>query len=247
MNVGNANRRTENVCRWFFFPLVMLLAFSLPSAAQRGRTTDMGAIVGAKYAAPLWGDAEVEVEEELRFEGYQGVHLERWLTGLTFETPVTPIPWLGKRLHLGLHGGYVRHHVDQGYFDHRWRTGVDLSYYETFQRFKFTYRSRFLCTFRDERTGDYQVNPKWYWRNKLQATYQQMGSRFKYTLSAECFWRLRALAKDSFVDHLRTTFAVNYRLTRRQSITGFIRMDNELQVKKPFDRFYLGLTYQLKY
>lgn len=222
-------------------------AVSMSAFAQSGRYTDIGGIVGAKYTAPLWGDMEVELEEELRFEAYEGAHLERWLTGVTLETPVTLIPWFGKRLHAGIHTGYVRHHDDQHYFDNRWRVGVDLSYEEIFQRFKFTYRTRFLCTFRDERTGDYLVNPKWYWRNKLQATYQQMGSRFKYTLSAECFWRLRGRSQDSFIDHLRTTFSVNYRLTRRQSITGFIRMDNELQVKKPFDRFYLGLSYHVKY
>lgn len=229
---------------WF---VALLWVFSMPLFAQSERRTDIGCIVGAEFEAPLWREIEIEVEEEFRFEKYDGAHLERWLTGVTLETPVTLVPWFGKRLHVGAHAGYVRHHDDRRYFDNRWRAGADLSYVETFRRFKFTYRTRFLCTFRDERTGDYRVNPKWYWRNKLQATYQQMGSRFKYTLSAECFWRLRGRAGDSFVDHLRTTLSVNYRLTRRQSVTGFIRMDNELQVKKPFDRFYFGLVYHLKY
>ena len=48
------------------------------------------------------------------------------------------------------------------------------------------------------------------------------------------------------VDNLRTVLSVNYRLTRRQSITAFLRMDNDIQVKHPVDRFYLGLTYHLK-
>ena len=229
---------------WFAFLFGML---SLPSFAQSERHSDYGVIVGGKYEAPVWRDAALEVEEELRFEGYGGAHLERWLTGLTLETPVTLIPWFGKRLHAGIHVGYVRHHDEPDYFDSRWRAGLDISYYEVFRRFKFSYRSRFLTTYRDESTGDYHVNPKWYWRNKLQAVYQLPGSRFKYALSAECFWRLRSLSKDCFIDHLRTTFSVNYRLTRRQSLSAFLRMDNELQVKKPFDRFYLGLVYHFKY
>ncbi|MBR4147203.1 MAG: hypothetical protein IKU00_04855 [Bacteroidales bacterium] len=223
----------------------LLLALALPSFAQSGRNKDLGAIVGMDYTVGLWRNVEMEVEEELRFENYGGAHLERWLSSVAFDAPLTFIPWMGNRLHAGIQLGYVRHHCDEGYFDNRYRYGLDLSYFETVQRFKLSYRTRFLSTYRDERMGNYRVNPKWYWRNKFQAVYQMPASRFKYTLSTEFFMRLRG--DDSFIDHLRTTFSVNYRIARRQSISGFLRMDNEFQVKKPFDRFYLGVTYHLKY
>jgi hypothetical protein len=221
--------------------LVALFALSLPIWGQSERITDVGAIVEAKASAAM-GDTELEVEEELRFASYDGFHLDRWLTSLTLERPV-PFPWLGKRLHVGIHADYVRHYDDHHYYDNRWRTGLFASYYENVRRFKFSYRTRVMLTYRDERTGDYRVNPKWCWRNKLQAVYQRPNSRFKYTLSTECFMRLRAQARESFIDQWRTTFAVNYRLTRQQSISVFARMDNDLQVKKPFDTFYLGLSY----
>ena len=221
--------------------LVMLFALSLPMWGQSERITDVGAIVEAKASAAM-GDTELEVEEELRFANYEGFHLDRWLTSLTMERPV-PFPWLAKRLHVGIHADYIRHYDDHHYYDNRWRAGLFVSYYENVRRFKFSYRTRVMFTYRDERTGDYRVNPKWCWRNKLQAVYQRPNSRFKYTLSTECFMRLRAQANESFIDQWRTTFAVNYRLTRRQSISVFARMDNDLQVKKPFDTFYLGLSY----
>lgn len=221
--------------------LVVLFALSLPIWGQSERITDVGAIVEAKASAAM-GDTELEVEEELRFASYERFHLDRWLTSLTLERPV-PFPWFGKRLHVGIHADYVRHYDDHHYYDNRWRTGLFVSYYENVRRFKFSYRTRVMLTYRDERTGDYRVNPKWCWRNKLQAVYQRPNSRFKYTLSTECFMRLRAQARESFIDQWRTTFAVNYRLTRQQSISVFARMDNDLQVKKPFDTFYLGLSY----
>jgi hypothetical protein len=40
---------------------------------------------------------------------------------------------------------------------------------------------------------------------------------------------------------------VDYRLARRYSISAFARMDNDLQVKEPVDRFYVGLTLKAKY
>lgn len=225
--------------------LTLLMAWAFPSLAQSGRNTDCGAIVGMDYEMELWNDVELKVEEELRFENLYGAHLERWLNEVSLETPLTFIPWMGNRLHAGLAVGYVRHHTDKGYFDNRLRYGVDLSYRETVRRFKLSCRTRLLCTYRDEQTGDYHVNPKWYWRNKFQAVYQIPRSRFKYAFAAEFFMRMRP--DGSFIDHVRTTLSLNYRLTRRQSISGLLRMDNELQVKEPFDRYYIGLTYHLKY
>lgn len=221
---------------------MLLLALTLPSFAQSRRITDVGAIAEAKAATTLWDMAELELEEELRFENYGGFHLDRWLTSLSLETPL-PVRGLGKRLHAGIHTDYMRTYDDDGFYDNRMRTGVFLTYAETIRRFKLSFRTRMTMTYRDERTGDYDVNPKWCWRNKIQAVYQLPGSRFKYTLSTEFFMRLRAFARESFIDQWRTTLAVNYRLTRRQSVSAFLRMDNEVQVKQPFDVFYLGFTY----
>ena len=225
--------------------LALLMALSLSSFSQGRRATDLGCVLGADFSTPLFGDVTLEVEEELRFKSYAGAHLDRWLNSVALETPVN-IPMLGKRLHVGAQVGYLRHYDDHDYFDNRFRWGVDLSYYENFRRFKFSYRSRLLCTYRDERTGDYRVNPKWYWRNKLQAAYQMPGSRFKYTLSSELFWRMRQDSRYSFVDQLRTTFTVNYRLSRRQYLNAFLRMDNDLQVPNPLDTIYLGVGYEWK-
>ncbi|MBR4391197.1 MAG: DUF2490 domain-containing protein [Bacteroidales bacterium] len=224
----------------------LLLAMTMTSFAQSGRNKDFGAIAGMDYTVEPWDDVELELEEELRFENYGGFHLERWLSEVSVETPVQ-LPYMGNRLRMGANLGYVRHHDDKGYFDNRLRFGVNFSYSETVRRLKLSYRTRMMFTYRDERTGDYRVNPKWYWRHKFQAVYQMPGSRYKYTLSSEFFLRLREDSSETFIDHLRTTFSVSYRLTRRQSISGFVRMDNELQVKEPFDRFYLGLSYHLKY
>lgn len=237
----NRERRTEN----FPFSVLFLLALSLPSFAQSGRNTDFGGIVGMDYSTEIGKSIELKVEEELRFGSYEGVHLERWLNEVSLDAPMG-IPGLGNRLHFGCLLGYVRHYDDKGYYDNRLRYGVNLSYHESVRRFKLAYRTRMMFTYRDERTGDYSVNPKWYWRHKFQAAYQIPNSRYKYTLSTEFFLRLREDPSEVFVDHVRTTFSVDYRLSRRQSLGLSIRMDNEIQVKEPVDHFYLGITYHLK-
>ena len=219
--------------------VALLLAWALPSFAQSERSTDFGAILSAQYDADLGRKWAIEVEEELRFD-HNCTQLDRWLNSVTLE-----YPFLHNRMHVGLTGGAIRRYNDKGYYENRTRVGLDVNYAETYRRFKFSYRSRWMATFRDESVGDYRVNPKLYWRNRLQASYQRPNSRFKYALSMELHWLLND-PKASVADNLRTVFTVDYRLSRRQHLGAFVRMDNDIQVKEPVDRFYLGLTYHYK-
>lgn len=219
--------------------LALLMAGAMPLLAQSGRSTDFGAIVSGKFDANLTDKWAIEVEEELRFD-HNCTQLDRWLNSVTLE-----YPFLHNRMHVGLTGGAIRRYNDRGYYENRFRVGVDVNYAETFRRFKFSFRSRIMATFRDEAVADYRVNPKLYWRNRLQVAYQRPYSRFKFTLSVELHWLLND-PKASVADNVRTVFSVDYRLSRRQHLEFSARMDNDIQVKKPVDRFYFGITYHFK-
>lgn len=220
--------------------LVLALFGILTVYAQSGRTTDVGAILSAEVSVALPADFAVSVEEEVRF--YQGcTQFNRWLNSVGVERG-----FMRNRMKLGLNADYLRRHNTEGYYENRWRTGLYVTYSETFRHFKFGIRSKLLATFYDEQTGEHRVNPKLYWRNRLQASYQKPNSRFKYSLSTELFW-LTNDPKRSIVDNLRTVATVEYRLSRRHYLSAFVRMDNDLQVKEPVDRFYLGLGFEGKY
>jgi hypothetical protein len=216
------------------------MTVSVATFAQSERTTDMGGIVSAEFSTDLGGDFGLSVEEELRFDN-RCTEFDRWLNSLGLD-----YTFWRNRMKVGLTGDYIRRHNDEGYYENRWRLGAQLTYSENFRHFKFAYRTKLISTFFDERTGEHRVNPKLYWRNRLQISYQQPNSRFKYSLSAELFWLLND-PKNSVVDNLRTVASVEYRLTRRHYLTAFARMDNDLQVKEPVDRFYFGLDFRMKY
>ena len=216
------------------------LAITLSSFAQSERKSDFGAILSVKYDAGLVGKLDIGVEEELRFDHYCS-QLDRWLNAVSIEYPL-----LHNRMRMGLTGGVIRRYNDKGFYENRGRVGLDVNYAETYRRYKFSYRSRLMATFRDETVGDYRVNPKLYWRHRFQATYQMPNSRFKYSLSTELHWLLND-PKASVIDNVRTAFSIDYRLSRHQTIELTARMDNDIQVKAPMDRFYLGFTYHLKY
>lgn len=220
--------------------IILLLSAAVVAFAQSERTTDLGGIVSGEFSTGLGGPFGLSVEEELRFD-HNCSQFDRWLNSVGVDYTC-----LHNRMNIGLTADYIRRHNDKGYFENRGRLGLQVTYSEEYRRFKFQGRSKLIGTFMDERTGEHRVNPRLYWRNRLKVTYQRPNSRFKYSLSAELFW-LTNDPKGSYLDNLRTVVAVDYRLTRRYSLSAFVRMDNDLQVKEPVDRFYLGLTVKGKY
>ena len=220
--------------------IALLSALSVVSFAQSERTTDVGAILSSELSADLGGPFALSVEEELRFD-HNCTQFDRWLNSVGAD-----YSFWHNRMKFGLTADYIRRHNDEDYFENRWRLGAQLAYSEDIRYFKFSYRTKLLSTFYDERTGDHRVNPKLYWRNRLQISYQRPKSRFKYAFSAELFWLVND-PKSSIVDNLRTVVSVEYRLSRRYYLSAFARMDNDLQVKEPVDRFYFGLDFKMKY
>lgn len=220
--------------------VIALLFLSARAIAQSERTTDFGGILSAEVSVDLPDNLGLSLEEELRFF-HNGTELNRWLNSLGVD-----YTFGHNRMKLGLTGDYIRRICDGGYYENRYRLGLQLTYAETYRHFKFAMRTKLLSTFFDEQTGEHRVNPKLYWRNRLQISYQLPNSRFKYAFSAELFW-LTNDPKGRIVDHLRTVASVEYRLSRRHYLSAFARMDNELQVKEPVDLLYLGLTFKAKY
>ncbi len=220
--------------------ITMLLFLSGVAFAQSGRSTDFGGIVSAEAATGLGGSFGLSVEEELRFD-HNFSQFNRWLNSVGVDYNC-----LHNRMNIGLTADYIRRHNDRGYYENRGRLGVQVTYSETYRRFKFQVRSKAIGTFFDERTGDHRINPRLYWRNRLKVTYQPMNSRFRYALSTELFW-LTNDPKKGGLDNLRTVLSVDYRLSRRYYLSAFARMDNDLWVKAPVDRFYLGMTLKAKY
>lgn len=219
---------------------IVLLLFSVGVFAQSERSTDFGGIVSAEAEVGLGGPFGLSVEEELRFE-YNCTQFDRWLNSVGVDYTC-----LHNRMNIGLTADYIRRHNDRGYYENRGRLGLQVTYTEDWRRFRFQVRSKAIGTFFDERTGEHRVNPRLYWRNRLKVTYQPMNSRFKYALSTELFW-LTNDPKKGGIDNLRTVFSVDYRLARQYTLSAFVRMDNDLQVKEPVDRFFLGLTFKAKY
>ena len=200
--------------------LIVFLLVSVGVYAQSERTTDFGGIVSAEGEVALGGPWGLSVEEELRFD-HDFTQFDRWLNSVGVDYTC-----LHNRMNIGLTGDYIRRHNDRGYYENRGRLGLQVTYTEEYR--------------------EHRVNPRIYWRNRFKVTYQRPNSRFRYALSTELFW-LTNDPKNGGLDNLRTVLSVDYRLSRRHYLSAFVRMDNDLWVKEPVDRFYIGLTFKAKY
>ena len=220
--------------------IAILLFLTVGVFAQSEHTTDFGGIVSAEAEIGLGGPFGLSVEEELRFEN-NFTQFDRWLNSVGVDYTC-----LHNRMNIGLTADYIRRHNDRGYYENRGRLGLQVTYTEDYRRFKFQIRSKAMGTFFDERSGEHRINPKLYWRNRLKVTYQPLNSRFKYALSTELFW-LTNDPKMGGLDNLRTVLSVDYRLARQYTLSAFARMDNDLWVTEPVDRFYFGLTLKAKF
>ena len=209
-------------------------------AAQSVRTTDFGGIVSSEAAVSLGGSWGITMEEELRFQN-DFAHFDRWLNSLGVDYLC-----LHNRMNVGLSADYIRRNNKNRYYENRTRLGMQVTYTETYRHLRFAFRSKALATFYDGQTAVHRINPRIYWRNRMKVVWQPMNSRWKYALSMEVFWHVNN-PQGSCVDNLRTVVSVDYRLARRYSLSAFARMDNEIQVKEPVDRLYLGLTFKAKY
>lgn len=221
-------------------PFIALLLLSTGVFAQSERTTDFGGIASAELEMGLPAHFGLLVGEELRFDN-NCTQFDRWLNSVGVDYTC-----MHNRMNVGLSVDYIRRYNDKEYYENRGRLGLQVTYAEEYRLFKFQVRSKAIATFFDECTGEHRVNPRVYWRNRLKVTYQPMFSRFKYGFSAEVFW-LTNDPKGSFIDNLRTVASVEYRLSRPHYLVAFVRMDNDLQVSEPVDRFYFGLTFKAKY
>ncbi len=216
------------------------MTISVATFAQSERTTDIGGIASSELSTGLGGSFGLSVEEELRFD-HNCTQFDRWLNSVGVDYTC-----LHNRMNIGVTADYIRRHNDRDYYENRGRLGLLVTYTEDYRRFKFQGRSKLMGTFFDESTGEHRVNPRLYWRNRLKVTYQYPNSRFKYSLSTELFW-LTNDPKKNGIDNIRTVLAVDYRLSRHYSLLVFARMDNDIQVKEPVDRFYFGMTFKAKY
>lgn len=223
---------------------VLLLLFWLPKSVTAQKTTDFGAILQAEYQNNFYGNFDVWVKEDLRFDNDFSLY-SRSKTTLGADYKIVRGALTGLKIGAGF--DFINKYTGKHIFRNRYRLFVNVSYKYAYQNWEFGYRTRFLTMKHDESTGYYNNKLHYFWRNRLQVSYQQRNSRYKYSLSGELYSDFN---KDKRLQLNTLMFEgdVEYRLTRRQYLTVFVRDYREIYIESDQIRtIYFGIGWKLKH
>jgi hypothetical protein len=216
--------------------LIGLLTMSILSVFTQ--SFEFGAITGVEWKYSFKSKIKLTIEEELRFN-QDVTHFDRSKTsvGLSYKP-------FGKNLKIGGSFDYIlKNKID--FFENRYRGALNISYSKKMGQFSAGIKSSVQATFFDSNLGVYKRNPLLYWRNKIQIEYSVFHKPIKIGLSSELFYRLNH-QEYQIIDEVRSEVYLYYRFSQSNSITLFMRSINEIQVKKPENIIYFGITYHLK-
>ena len=230
--------RWSDMARRILTMAILLLA-SLSLDAQK--STDFGAILQAEYQNNLIGNWDVWVKEDLRFDNnFSQYSRSKTTLGLDYK-------FVRYGIKVGAGFDFINKYTGKHIYRIRYRFFVNASYKYVYRSWEFGYRTRFLTMFHDERTGYFNYEPEYNWRNRLSVSYQRRFSRFKYTLSGEMY---SIFNRDNQLQLNTLMFEgdVEYRLTRRQYLSAFIRDYRDIYIESDQIRtVYFGLGWRFKH
>ena len=224
------------------FSLALLLClYIIPNVATAQKNTDFGVLLQAEYENNFAGNYDVWVKEDLRFDhDFSKYSRSKTTLGIDYK-------FARYGIKVGAGFEYVNKYTESRIFRNRYRLFVKASYKYAYHNWEFGYRTRFLMMYRDEATGYYNYTPLLSWRNKLQVSYQRRFSRFKYSLSGELYSDFN---KDKRLQLNTLMFEgdVEYRLTRRQYLTVFVRDYREIYIESDQIRtVFFGIGWKFKH
>ena len=232
-----SNHRWDVVRRVLTLAVLFFAAISLNAQ----KTTDFGGILQAEYQNNFVGNFDLLVKEDLRFDNdFSQYSRSKTTLGVDYKFSRYGIK-------VGAGFDFINKYTGKHIYRNRYRLFVNASYKYVYRNWEFGYRTRFLMMFHDERTGYYNYEPEYNWRNRLSVSYQRRFSRFKYTLSGELY---SALNKDNKLQLNTLMFEgdVEYRLTRRQYLSAFIRDYRDIFIESDQIRtIYFGLGWRFKH
>ncbi len=221
--------------RKWFYTLFIACACGVVCA----QTFETGCVLGAEYDLKILKGWHATFEGDVRFNADSDfIYYNRAKIAVG-----TDYTFWNKRIKVGVSYNFLNYNNrEDQYFENRHRVKGFLSIAPKFGQWKVGWRVMVQATFRDERRGSYNFNPKTYLRNRFSVSYSIPDTRVKLHLSEEFWWRLYKPG-DNIIDQLRTIVGVQYGINRHHTLDVYFRSDNEIQVSNPANVLYVGISY----
>lgn len=234
----------NKIVRWgkSLFALAIILLFGLPSNAQR--STDFGGMLTAEYQCSFADYYEVWVKEDLRFD-HDFSQYTRSKTAIGFDYKLKKYRLLDG-LKMGVAFDYINKYTEKQIYRNRYRFSAHFTYKYDYRNWEFSFRTRYQLMMHDETRGYYNYKMQHVWRNRLSVEYHQKNSRWSYGVSGELVAENKD--KDLFLESILLVGNVDYRLTRRQYLSVFVRDYRDIYITDDQIRtVFFGLGWKFKH
>ena len=215
--------------------LTILLFISLSMLGQE-RETDLGVVFSARLNKDLNRFFGVSFEQEVRLLT-NNTGFDRLKSDIGIDYTII------KGLKAGVFYNYIYMYNSDFLYESRHRYYANLSYkYGVNRKITLAWRTRFQGTCRNENRGEYKINPKYVLRNRLEAEYNILGTRWKPYLSAEATNTLNdPLGNEIY--KLRFQGGTSWRWDRTTYLEFYLRADEYLTGQDP-RVFSIGVGYK---
>jgi len=214
---------SKKVSKYSIFIVLLFISFSL---LGQERETDLGAIFSVRLNKDLNRFFGLSFEEEIRLLT-NNAGFDRLKSDIGIDYTIV------KGLKVGVFYNYIYVYNSDFLYESRHRYYANLSYkYGVNRKLTLTWRTRLQATYRDETRGEYKINPKYVLRNRLEAEYNILGTRWKPYLSAEATNTLNdPLGNEIY--KLRFQGGTSFRLDRTTYLEFYLRADEYLTGQDP--------------
>ena len=204
--------------RYSTFIIVLFISFSM---LGQKRETDLGAIFTVRLNKDLNRFFGLSFDQEVRLLT-NNTGFDRSVSSLGIDYAIV------KGLKAGVYYNYMYVYNGDFLYESRHRYYANLSYkYEVNRKLTLAWRTRFQGTYRDENRGEYKINPKYVLRNRLEAEYNILGTRWKPYFSVEATNSLNdPLGNEMY--KLRFQGGTSWRWDRTTYLEFYLRADEYL-------------------
>ena len=208
------------------YPAFIISLFISFSMLGQERETDLGAIFSVRLNKDLSRFFGLSFEQEARLLT-NNTGFDRSTSSLGIDYTVV------KGLKAGVFYNYMYVYNSDFFYESRHRYYANLSYkHEVNRKITLTWRTRFQGTYRDENRGEYKINPKYVLRNRLEAEYNILGTRWKPYFSAEATNTLNDPLGNK-IYKLRFQGGTSWRWDRTTYLEFYLRADEYLVGEDP--------------
>ncbi|MCK9155794.1 MAG: DUF2490 domain-containing protein [Paludibacteraceae bacterium] len=217
--------------------LLILGLLLLPDISFSQETEDFGTRIGASVSKRFWKKLEVGLGEELRFKN-NSQDIDQWANEADISYTI-----LKKVFKIGV--GYDLkgewNEYDE-YFDFKHRFNGYFTLKHDISRVNISWKSCYQITYKNPDYGYYKWNPKNYWRNKINVSYNLPKIALEPYVSFESFYQMNNYKVNLF-DRLRYEAGLEYAFDKHNSLTLSCRYNQAINVKERKNNCQVGLFY----